>query len=133
MLLVALAACDSRATTGAEEAALVAAEQWLAQSDAGDHGGAWDLGEPEFKVTRRKDLWEVSQARSYQMFGAPDHRDLIAAKFTTTVPGFERAQYVLIQYHRPMHSGRTLLETLVMKRGANGWRIAAYTLLPVQR
>jgi hypothetical protein len=132
LLTLTLAACDSTATTRHEVAARAAAEQWLARSDAGDHAGAWVVGTPEFKVTRRKDSWEVGQARNYQMFGAPDRRELIAAKFTTTVPGWERADYVLIQYHRPMHSNRTLRETLVMKRTPNGWQIASYKLDPVQ-
>jgi len=133
LFALALAACDSPATTRHEEAARDAAEQWLVQSDAGDHGDAWDAGTPEFKVGTRKEDWETRQAILYQQLGMPDHRDLVAAKFTTSVPGFERADYVLIQYRRPMHSGRTLRETLVMKRSANGWRIASYRLEPVQR
>jgi hypothetical protein len=66
LLALALVACDSRATTRQEEAALAAAKRWFALTDGGDHGGAWDLGSPEFKVAIRRDVWDAAQATLYR-------------------------------------------------------------------
>jgi hypothetical protein len=126
-----LAACDSPATTRYEQAAVAAAEQWLARSDNGDHIGAWEMGEPELRASVRLEAWEATQTTLYRQLGRPDRRELIAAKYTTSTlgPGFMKGDYVLIQYRRPFHSG-TVLETLAMKRVRDEWRPALYNLRP---
>jgi hypothetical protein len=129
-LTLVLVGCDSAATTHLEEAARAAAEQWLERSDAGDHAGTWDVGAPVFKVTIRKEQWEARQTTSYRQLGVPDRRELIAVKHTTSVPGLDRGDYVVIQYRRPVWSVKTVVETLVMQRAGEGWRIAIYNLLP---
>src|SRR5262245_25281162 len=50
LLTLALAACDSPATTRDEQAALAAAERWLALSDSGDHAAAWNLSSNYFRM-----------------------------------------------------------------------------------
>ena len=64
LLTLVLVGCDSPETTRQEEAARIAAEQWLERSDAGDHAGTWDVGAPVFKVTIRKEQWEASRTTS---------------------------------------------------------------------
>jgi hypothetical protein len=64
------------------------------------------------------------------MFGVPDHRDLIAAKYTASRPGGEPGEYVVVQYRRRVSAGNSILETIWMKRSPDGWRTAGYTLLP---
>ena len=66
----------------------------------------------------------------YRQLGVPDRRALIAVKHTTSVPGLDRGDYVVIQYRRPIRCWNTVLETLVMQRAGEGWRIAVYNLLP---
>src|SRR5688572_4155888 len=131
LLAPLLAACDSPETTRLEQAAGAAAEQWLARSDGGDHAGAWEMGTPELRAAVRKEVWEATQTTLYRQLGRPDHRELIAAKHTTSTlgPGFGQGEYVLIQYRRPFHSG-TVLETLAMKRNRDEWRPAQYNLRP---
>jgi hypothetical protein len=51
-------------------------------------------------------------------------------KHTTSVPGLDQNDYVVIQYRRPVWSVKTVVETLVMERTGEGWRIAEYNLLP---
>ena len=94
------------------------------------------MGAPQFRVSIRKEVWETTQTTLYRQYGRPDHRELIAAKHTTSTlalgPGFTQGDYVLIQYRRPFHSG-TVLETLVMKRERDDWRPARYNIRTVSK
>jgi hypothetical protein len=130
LLTLVLAGCDSPATTRLEDAARAAAEQGLARADGGDHAGTWEVAAPVFKVSIRKKDWEDRAATFYRQLGKPDRRKLVAVKHTTSVPGLERGDYVVIQYRRPVWSVRTVLETLVMQRAGEQWRPAMYNILP---
>jgi hypothetical protein len=129
LLALPLGACDSPATTRDEQAALAAAQRWLALSDSGDHAAAWTLSSTLLRFSVSKENWETNQTRYYRMFGVPDHRDFIAAKFTPSVPGGEPGDHVVIEYRRPIKAGLTILEVLFMHRTDDGWRTAGYRLL----
>ena len=129
LLTLVLTACDSPATTRDEQAALAAAQRWLALSDSGDHAAAWSLSSNLFRMSVSKENWETNQTRYYRMFGVPDHRDFIAAKFTPAVPGGEPGDHVVIQYRRRIKAGDTILEVLYMRRTGDGWRTVGYRLL----
>jgi hypothetical protein len=132
LLALVLAACDSPTTTLHEEVARNAAEQWLATSDGGDHAGAWETAAPLFRGGMRKEVWEANQKAFYDQLGTPDRRDLIAAKYTASVPGAPEGEYVLIQYRRPVRAGGPVVETLTMKRFGEEWRTAAYYIQPAR-
>jgi hypothetical protein len=130
LLTLLLAACDSPATTRDEQAALAAAERWLTLSDSGDHEAAWNASSNLLRMSISKENWDTNQTRFYRMFGVPDHRDFIAAKFTPSVPGGEPGDHVVIEYRRRINAGNTILEVLVMKRTPDGWKTAGYNMLP---
>ena len=129
LLTLQLSACDSPATTRDEQAALAAAQRWLALSDSGDHAAAWNLSSNLLRMSVSKENWGTNQTRYYRMFGVPDHRDFIAAKFTPSVPGGEPGDHVVIEYRRRIKAGDTILEVLYMHRTGDGWRTAGYRLL----
>jgi uncharacterized cupin superfamily protein len=126
LLALLLAACDSPATTLLEEAARNTAEQWLAKGDGGDHAGAWEMTTPDFRVQIRKEDWEARQETFYRQLGKPARRELIAAKYSASVPGVPEGEYVLIQYRRPIREGGPALETLTMRRAGDEWQTAGY-------
>jgi hypothetical protein len=129
LLTLQLAACDSPATTRDEQAALAAAQRWLTLSDGGDHAAAWSLSSNLFRMSVSKENWDTNQTRYYRMFGVPDHRDFIAAKFTPSVPGGEPGDHVVIEYRRRIKAGDTILEVLYMHHTGDGWRTAGYRML----
>src|SRR5262245_15221427 len=107
LVTLLLTGCDSPATTRDEQDAIAAAERWLALSDSGDHAAAWNLGSNYFRMAVSKENWDTNQTRYYRMFGVPDHRDFIAAKFTPSVPGGEPGDHVVIEYRRRIKAGET--------------------------
>jgi len=129
LLALLLAACDSPTTTLREQAARNTAEKWLAKADGGDHAGTWDMTTPEFRVQIRKEDWKARQETFYQQLGRPTRRELIAAKYTTSVPGVPEGEYVLIQYRRPVSAGGPVLETITMRRAGDQWQTAGYWIL----
>ena len=129
LLTLLLGACDSPATTRDEQDALAAAQRWLALSDGGDHAAAWNLSSNLLRMSVSKENWDTNQTRYYRMFGVPDHRDFIAAKFTPAVPGGEPGDHVVIEYRRRIKAGDTILEVLYMHHTGDGWRTAGYRLL----
>jgi hypothetical protein len=129
LLALLLAACDSPTTTLLEQAARNTAEHWLAKADAGDHAGTWDMTTPEFRVQVRKEDWKARQESAYQQLGKPARRELIAAKYTASVPGVPAGEYVLIQYRRSVSAREPVLETLTMRRAGDEWQMAGYWIL----
>lgn len=126
LLALLLTACDSAATTLHEEAARNTAEQWLAKADADDHAGSWAMTTPEFQVQIRQQDWESRQESLYQQLGKPTRRELLAAKYTASLPGAPEGEHVLIQYHRYARAGAPVLETLTMRRSGEEWQTAGY-------
>ncbi len=133
LLALLLAACDSPTTTLYEEAARNAAEQWLTRTDGGDHAGAWDAAAPLFRAGIRKEVWEGTQKALLEQLGRPDRRELIAAKYTASVPGSPEGEFVLIQYRRPVRAGGPVMETLTMERFGEEWRTSGYYIQLVPR
>jgi hypothetical protein len=130
VLALLLAACDSAATTRHEETALAAADQWLAQNDGGDYAGAYDVAAPNFKVAIQKEVWESRQAALYRQLGTPDRRELIAVKYTSSLPGVGQGDHVAVQYLRNVAWASPVFEILVMQGGPEVWRTATYNILP---
>jgi Protein of unknown function (DUF4019) len=118
---------DSAATAQAASAA----DTWLLLVDNGDYDASWDQAAPAFQQAVSKADWgrSVTQARiPFEPFGA---RRLAKAEFQESLPNAPPGPYVILQYRTSVSQNRTVTETVVPMRQADGrWMVAGYFVRP---
>src|SRR5690606_8001298 len=112
-----------------EEAAVAAAEGWLAYLDAGAYAESWDAAAALFRASITREQWAASVANVHTQLGRPQGRELIAAKHTTSLPNAPAGDYVVIQYRVGLAEGSGI-ETLTMKRDGDAWKASGYFIRP---
>jgi hypothetical protein len=129
-LALLLAACGtSPAEVQYAQAAEARAREWLAQIDAGDYGGSWETAARLFQARITKEEWEARVWRVQPSLGRPRDRELVAAKYTATVPWEPPGEHVFVQY-RTEYGGRASVESLTMRLDAEQWKTIGYLIRP---
>ena len=111
--------------------AIAAGSAWVSLLDAGELEASWDSAAPAFQaaVSRREWLQAVTQARGpFEPFGT---RTLVGAQFQATLPNAPPGPYVILSYQTAVEGNRTVVETVVPMRLADGrWRVSGYFVRP---
>lgn len=129
-LTLFLAACGpSPAELQHAQAAEARAREWLAQIDAGDYGGSWDTAARLFQARITREEWEARVWRVHPGLGKPTGRELVAAKYSATVPWEPPGEHVFVQY-RINYGGRATVESLTMRLDAEQWKTLSYNIRP---
>lgn len=127
-LTLLLAACGpSPAEVEQAMAAEARAREWLAQIDAGDFGGSWETAARLFQARITKEEWEILSWRVRPSTGRPRRRELVAAKYTATVPWEPPGEHVFIQYRIETPEG-SVVEMLTMRLDAEEWKTLTYNV-----
>jgi hypothetical protein len=105
------------------------AREWLAQIDAGDYGGSWETAARLFQARVTKEEWEARVERVHPNLGRRMGRELVAAKYTATVPWEPPGEHVFVQY-RVNYGGRASVESLTMRLDADQWKTLSYLIRP---
>src|SRR5262245_26337248 len=117
-----LAACGpSPAEVEQARAADARAREWLALIDAGDFGASWDTAARLFQARVTTDEWEARVWRQRPSIGRPRDRELVAARYTATVPWEPPGEHVFVQY-RIETGERAAVESLTMRLDADQWK-----------
>ena len=123
----AQAAPDTASIAQATEAA----SAWVSLIDAGDLEASWDSAAPAFQaaISKREWLQAVTRARGpFEPFGA---RTRVGAQFQATLPNAPPGPYVILSYQTAVEGNRTVIETVVPMRLADGgWRVSGYFVRP---
>ena len=123
---VALAALAASAGTP-DDAAVAAANGWLATVDAGDYGRSWDHAAAYFRGAVGKPDWERTVAGVCGPLGRVLERKLKSATVTQTLRGAPDGEYVVIQYATRFEHKAAAVETVTPKREPDrAWRVAGY-------
>jgi hypothetical protein len=120
-----LAGCDSATLAQHEQAGRHAAEAWLEQLDSGHYGEAWEMADPLFRAVVTKETWEAQHANLQAQLGTTANRELIVAKYTSSLPGVPAGEYVIVQFRFGLPRGGGF-ETLAMRRDGDQWRVHRY-------
>jgi hypothetical protein len=124
MLMTGIA---SAAATDKEQAAVVAAEQWLALVDAGSFTDSWTAGAEYFKGAVSQEKWDQALQAVRKPLGATISRKLKTKTYETSLPGAPDGEYVIIQYETSFQNKKSAIETLTPMLDKDGqWRVAGY-------
>jgi hypothetical protein len=128
--LVLLAMGPAFAGGGAPEetqAAVKAAESWLALVDAGEYGRSWEEAAALFREAVTKEQWEASLKALRPALGEVVSRKVESAHYTTSLRGAPDGEYVVIQFATSFTHKKSAVETVTPMKDPDGtWRVSGY-------
>lgn len=121
----------------AEQAAVSAAEEWLALVDAGDFEESWEhmaslfksgISEKHFfKSGVSKQQWHSSLRTAQDSLGKAVLRRLKSKRYTEALPWEPDAEYVVIEYETTFKRQMNRTETVILMKESDGeWRVSGY-------
>lgn len=136
LILICLATASRAQAQAAPDTASIAqataaGSAWVSLIDAGDLEASWDSAAPAFQaaIAKREWLQAVTRARGpFEPFGT---RTLVGAQFQATLPNAPPGPYVILSYQTTVEGNRSVIETVVPMRLADGrWRVSGYFVRP---
>lgn len=111
----------------AAQAAVTAAEQWLATVDAGQYPESWSDASEYFQSKVSQPGWEKELNRFRKPLGGLVFRTLQSVKHTTGPAGGPRGKYVVLQFKSAFAYKLTAVETVTPMLDKDGqWKVAGY-------
>lgn len=113
--------------TDHSKAGVAAAEEWLALADAGKGADTWSAAGTAFRSAVTAEQWSGMLQGARAPLGELKSRALTSARYTRTLPGAPKADYVVIQYGAAYANRPGVTETVVTAREADGsWKVVTY-------
>ena len=110
-----------------KEAALTAAENWLALVDVENYAGSWQKAAAYFRRAVSEDQWTQSMAAFRKPLGKVLSRTLASEYYTKTLPGAPDGEYVVIEYRTSFEHKAAGIETVTPMLDPDGvWRVSGY-------
>jgi hypothetical protein len=110
-----------------KEAALTAAENWLALVDGEKYAASWQDAAAYFKRAVSEDQWTQSMTAFRRTLGKVLSRTLASQNYTKTLPGAPDGEYMVIQYRTSFERKAASIETVTPMLDTDGvWRVSGY-------
>jgi hypothetical protein len=124
----------------AEQAAIKAAEKWLALVDAGAFAETWDKlssisksgtqSSSFFKPGISQQQWQSSLADLHIQFGSALSRNLKSKQYAEELPDEPEGEYVVLRYDTSFEHKKRLAETVILLKDRDcEWRVSAYRVM----
>lgn len=117
----------------AVEAAKQAAREWLSLVDAGKYEATWrEAGASLRAGVPTAEQWAKQIRRVHSKLDSIRSRSIVAARYTTSLsdPNAPEGEYVVVQY-RSWFGKEKRVETVILSREADEWRVIGYFVKPV--
>ena len=110
-----------------DAASLPPARAFLAEIDAGDWTGSWEIAGEAFRSATSAQEWAAAVEPVRAPLGEATERRLATVTRASTLPGAPEGEYQVIQF-QTVFSKRSgvMTETVVMAMGSDGWEVAGY-------
>ena len=111
----------------AEQAAVAAAENWLALIDNDSTSESWNQSASLFKAAVSQEQWKASLEAAQGPIGKAVSRELKSKQYAEELPGAPDGEYVVIEYETSFEKKRNGTETITPMKDTDGeWRVAGY-------
>lgn len=125
--LTLLGCAAAQGETEEVEAAVEAAEAWLALVDEGKYDESWSEAASYFRQAVDKATWRQQMVGVREPLGKKLRRSVRSSKYMTSVPGAPDGEYVVIQTDAQFENKRSAIETVTPMRDSDGrWRVSGY-------
>ena len=131
LLVIALALCGLAQAAGQDssdqDAAVQAAQQWLALADGGQYEANWEAAAEYFRNAVGKEQWAQTLKAVRAPLGEVLKRELAAAQRVTELPGAPDGDYAVMSFAASFASKAQAVETVTATKEPDGvWRISGY-------
>lgn len=110
-----------------EKAAIIAAENWLFEVDAGYYSESWRSASEYFRNAVPEEKWVHSLNAVRYPLGKLISRKIKSTNYTTSLPGAPDGEYVVIQFETSFENKQAAIETVTpMFEKNGGWRVSGY-------
>ena len=110
-----------------ENAAVAAAEKWLASVDEGKYAESWQDAAVYFKNAVTKEQWAQSLQAVRKPLGKLMSRKIQNKSYMTSLPGAPDGEYVVIQFETSFENKASAVETVIPMIDKDGkWRVSGY-------
>jgi predicted Ser/Thr protein kinase len=113
--------------TADEQAAVSAAESWLAGIDAGKYAESWTEAEPNFRSAVSQVEWISDLTSVRSPLGALLSRSLKSVRSCNSLPGAPAGHYVVMQFDTSFANSDSNVETVTFAQTKDGkWEASGY-------
>jgi hypothetical protein len=127
IVIVLIAGVSIAADSGKENAAVAAAEKWVALVDAGKYTDSWKEAAEYFKSAVNQGRWKQSIQSVREPLGKIISRKVKTKSYQTTLPGAPDGEYVIIQFETSFQNKKSATETITPMLDKDGqWRVSGY-------
>lgn len=120
---LALATLSAPAVVSSEVAA---AGSWLEILDALKWGQSWEGTGKLFRSNLTQDQWAKLAQSVRDPLGAVQSRAILGATKAQSLPGAPDGEYQIVQYRTVFANKASAVETVVLGREGNQWKIVGY-------
>ena len=125
--VLAFVCAAGAATAGPrEDAAATAALAWAQLVDNGHYGESWDQSASYFQSRVGKSDWADMAQKARAPFGGVKSRQLVSARYSTSLPGAPDGQYVVVQFDTQFEHKQHGVETITPMLEGAAWRVSGY-------
>jgi len=118
---------NSGGLSAGENAAVAAAQAWLALIDTGDWSASWKQASTIFQGGVTEPNWANSMTTYRKPLGAVRSRKLKSAQTMTELPGAPDGKYVVMQFDTSFANKKATIETVTFDLETNGqWKSSGY-------
>ena len=108
------------------DAALGAAQEWLALLDAGDYPACWSRAAELMRGAASEEQLAQALRTALAPMGKPISRSMATAKYHETLPGAPDGRYWVICFAASYANKKEALETVTAMWDAGMWRLSGY-------
>lgn len=110
-----------------DQAAVVAAREFLALVDGGKYQESWQKTAPHFQTLVSQTQWVDQMQNLRKQFGNVQKREVRSARQGTALPDAPVGQCFVVQFNTSFQKKESAIETVMMHQSVNGeWRAAQY-------
>jgi len=112
-----------------EQAALLAARDFLALIDSANYAKSWDVAAMFFKQKVSKETWLNGIESLRPIFMPVKERKVRSIMYSTSFSGIPAGEYVVIQFDTSFEHKPNAIEMITPMLEPDGhWRVAAYSI-----
>jgi len=127
VVLCLLLSCTKTTHPEEEQAAVEAANQWLALVDSAQYERSWEESSEIFQNAVSKSAWEQQLHGVRNPLGSLISREVQSTQYATSLPGAPDGEYVVITFRTSFENKKTAIETVTpMKNKLGVWRVSGY-------
>jgi hypothetical protein len=124
----------SKSNPKAEQAAIIAANDWLLLIDGEKYAESWDKASQNIQNSVSKTTW-VQTMESFikntsvisNPFGKNLSRELLAKGYYTSLPELPDGEYVVINFNSSFENRKSAIETITLMLESDGkWRVCSF-------